>query len=618
MYSTQIVGAAPVPLLGIASCSLRLLLPSAPLMPAMAIEPAAGAVVAPRRQYSMADVLQLRSGAACNLSLEEAGIVTEPATQIIFRGASQWQKAPAGSPGHHHHPRRSNGEAPAPQHQRQGGPGAAAGHRPLPVVMGGGAEEEEWGDAEEDSEDENPQYKAFHVSGQPDFSIEEPDAEEYLRRVRWEAQRCPRVVVAPAHERPPAAPEQTPYMPALPGVTACAPHLLPSSEWEACFLADFSDLRTELVRLLDLLEEADAAALSSLPSSAAAIPSVRDASAWKRFCLGPSPGPQPAEGLASQREGGPQEGQPGEGSGCSGAVEGSGNEGGAQKERDAGREESFEGTACQTLDEREGVQSLSQEEEGRGGVHGEGLDGGGAQEAGPTKELAVQGGASPDERDTERVQVTAGADGGTPGHHTGENGSWQTGSGSSGDPQRGSPRAGSPAATGSGKAGLRETQGGGGMEDSGSLGAEPPSEVGTAKDGAAANADSQGGDITTTSPPVRRARRREALLEGVLPFLGILLRLDQVALAVHLRHHVRWLQELPPSAALDRRRGAWLFALCATVGKPLDPDTQAALRDLLRTAALRRANKVSPGDPELAVLNMLIAIAGRYFGQQER
>lgn len=28
--------------------------------------------------------------------------------------------------------------------------------------------------------------------------------------------------------------------------------------------------------------------------------------------------------------------------------------------------------------------------------------------------------------------------------------------------------------------------------------------------------------------------------------------------------------------------------------------------------------QVSPCDPELAVLNMLIAIAGRYFGQQER
>lgn len=50
--------------------------------------------------------------------------------------------------------------------------------------------------------------------------------------------------MAPAHERPPAASEQTPYMPALPGVAECAPHLLPSPEWEASFLADFSDLRT--------------------------------------------------------------------------------------------------------------------------------------------------------------------------------------------------------------------------------------------------------------------------------------------------------------------------------------------------------------------------------------
>lgn len=184
----------------------------------MAVEPAAAAAVAPRRQYSMADVLQLRSGAACNVSLEEAGIVIEPATQIIFKSASQShapgvggqfvskrgdreaaarrQRAPAGSPVQQHHPHphslRSGGEASALHYQsqgatRQGKPGAAVGH-PAAVPMGAGGwgqEEEEWGDAEEDSEDETPQYKAFHVSGQPDFSIQEPDAAEYLRRVRW-------------------------------------------------------------------------------------------------------------------------------------------------------------------------------------------------------------------------------------------------------------------------------------------------------------------------------------------------------------------------------------------------------------------------------------------------
>lgn len=62
-------------------------------------------------------------------------------------------------------------------------------------------EEEEWANEEEEEgeedEDEELQATAFLVEGDPDFDNGPPaDAEEYLRRVRWEANHCPKVVVA--------------------------------------------------------------------------------------------------------------------------------------------------------------------------------------------------------------------------------------------------------------------------------------------------------------------------------------------------------------------------------------------------------------------------------------
>lgn len=59
---------------------------------------------------------------------------------------------------------------------------------------------------------------------------------------RWEYARCPKVKVAKINPSKLSA-EQTPYMPSIPSVSTCPPHLLPSKEWEVEFLADFSNLR---------------------------------------------------------------------------------------------------------------------------------------------------------------------------------------------------------------------------------------------------------------------------------------------------------------------------------------------------------------------------------------
>ncbi|WZY91572.1 hypothetical protein YC2023_063901 [Brassica napus] len=60
----------------------------------------------------------------------------------------------------------------------------------------------------------------------------------------------------------------------------------------------------------------------------------------------------------------------------------------------------------------------------------------------------------------------------------------------------------------------------------------------------------------------------------------------------------------------------WVVALCASVDTPLDGDTCACLRAVLRKCASVRALEVE--DEQVIIMaNMLITIAGRYFGQME-
>ncbi|XP_010506079.1 PREDICTED: uncharacterized protein LOC104782760 isoform X1 [Camelina sativa] len=60
----------------------------------------------------------------------------------------------------------------------------------------------------------------------------------------------------------------------------------------------------------------------------------------------------------------------------------------------------------------------------------------------------------------------------------------------------------------------------------------------------------------------------------------------------------------------------WVLALCASVDTPLDADTCACLRALVRKCASLRALEVVD-EQVITMANMLITIAGRYFGQME-
>lgn len=110
--------------------------------------------------------------------------------------------------------------------------------------------EEECSEQEESSDEyESIQRPAFLVEGEPDFESGPPeDGLEYLRRVRWEAAHIPKVKVAKI-DNSKLKQEQSVYMPKIPKIEECPPHLAPWRQWEDEFLADFSELRLALSRL---------------------------------------------------------------------------------------------------------------------------------------------------------------------------------------------------------------------------------------------------------------------------------------------------------------------------------------------------------------------------------
>ncbi|KAH9727776.1 spliceosome protein-like protein [Citrus sinensis] len=107
--------------------------------------------------------------------------------------------------------------------------------------------EGEWSEDYDSDEDyASIQRPAFLVEGEPNFDSGPPeDGLEYLRRVRWEAARIPKVKVAKSKGQK-LIKEQTVYMPQIPDIAPCPESLLPLKQWEDQFLADFSKLRLVL------------------------------------------------------------------------------------------------------------------------------------------------------------------------------------------------------------------------------------------------------------------------------------------------------------------------------------------------------------------------------------
>ncbi|TYJ14911.1 hypothetical protein E1A91_A10G149900v1 [Gossypium mustelinum] len=100
---------------------------------------------------------------------------------------------------------------------------------------------------------------------------------------------------------------------------------------------------------------------------------------------------------------------------------------------------------------------------------------------------------------------------------------------------------------------------------------------------------------------------------GDYPTLPTIQKMDSVARVLMLR---KWISSVENMSSLSRSSCVWLFALCAAIDTPLDADTCASLRSLLRKCANLRAGKCEVDD-EVIMLNILATISGRYFGQSE-
>ena len=143
--------------------------------------------------------------------------------------------------------------------------------------------------------------RAFRVLGSPDFSQAEPQsALEYLRRVKWEAKRQPKVWTAAIDpqrlQRPqPPQPTMRGHGQALDRLPRTSPLALPSSEWQSHFASQYTDVRMALLRYTELHPVGSQPSISGghllpndpqLSSSRPPLPSARDYPAWLRFCLG--------------------------------------------------------------------------------------------------------------------------------------------------------------------------------------------------------------------------------------------------------------------------------------------------------------------------------------------
>ncbi|KAM7258542.1 hypothetical protein ACFE04_014283 [Oxalis oulophora] len=101
-------------------------------------------------------------------------------------------------------------------------------------------------DYDDDHHYDSIQRPALYVEGEPNFESGPPeDGLEYLRRVRWEAARVPKVKVAKI-DKSRLKNEQSVYMPQISEIANCPEHLLPLKQWEDQFLADFSSLRLKV------------------------------------------------------------------------------------------------------------------------------------------------------------------------------------------------------------------------------------------------------------------------------------------------------------------------------------------------------------------------------------
>ncbi|GMF30367.1 unnamed protein product [Phytophthora lilii] len=98
------------------------------------------------------------------------------------------------------------------------------------------------------------------------------------------------------------------------------------------------------------------------------------------------------------------------------------------------------------------------------------------------------------------------------------------------------------------------------------------------------------------------------------PHLRLLLQFDQVLTRRLLDYHAAWLSD-EDAAPLSRARAVWIYALLARLDKPVHANVAATIRQVLRRCWTLRSELEAPSEIQLKSLNILIVIAGDFFGQ---
>ncbi|KAE8750895.1 hypothetical protein FOCC_FOCC002323 [Frankliniella occidentalis] len=101
---------------------------------------------------------------------------------------------------------------------------------------------------------------------------------------------------------------------------------------------------------------------------------------------------------------------------------------------------------------------------------------------------------------------------------------------------------------------------------------------------------------------------------GSPPLLSILVNIGQPMVDTLLNWHSQWLEECNHITHLH---GQWIFALLSCLELPLHPDTCSTLRYIARICQQIRNSMVEPEASQLAAVNLLICLVGRYFSQSD-
>ncbi|KAK6944009.1 Gemin2/Brr1 [Dillenia turbinata] len=127
-------------------------------------------------------------------------------------------------------------------------------------------------------------------------------------------------------------------------------------------------------------------------------------------------------------------------------------------------------------------------------------------------------------------------------------------------------------------------------------------------------------DLSSTdqdiSPSAKESRPTVFGIENLEnnPTVSAIQSMDSVARVSMLRKRI---SSIETATSLSRNDCLWCFVLCAAVDTPLHANACADMRSLVRKCASLRARKVEV-DEEVILLNILVTIAGQYFGRLEK